>query len=131
MIMLYSHYQHMYIMHLGSYIVNPLIHLQIRCIYRYCLCISYILWAGVQNQNKVHIRTLYAQNSYFTPISLGVTTQFISALHKEKYFLSFGGLHHLRTRQPDKNQKNRRQKVFRFYCWQHILAHISGHGCDK
>ena len=33
--------------------------------------------------------------------------------------------------QPDKNQKNRRQKVFRFYCWQHILAHISGHGCDK
>ena len=33
--------------------------------------------------------------------------------------------------QPDKNQKNRRQKVFRFYCWQHILAPISGHGCDK
>ena len=29
----------------------------------------------------------------------------------------FGGLHHLRMRlQPDKNQKNRRQKVFRFYC---------------
>ena len=32
---------------------------------------------------------------------------------------------------PDKNQKNRRQKVIRFHCWQHILAHISGHGCDK
>ena len=44
----------------------------------------------------------------------------------------FGGLHHLRMRlQPDKNQKNRRQKVFRFYCWQHISAHISGHGCNK
>ena len=33
--------------------------------------------------------------------------------------------------QSDKNQKTRRQKVFRFYCWQHISAHISGHGCDK
>ena len=33
--------------------------------------------------------------------------------------------------QLDKNQKNRREKVFRFYCWQHISAHISGHGCDK
>ena len=33
--------------------------------------------------------------------------------------------------QPDKNQKNRREKVFRFYCWQHISVHISGHGCDK
>ena len=44
----------------------------------------------------------------------------------------FGSLHHLRIRlQPDKNQKNRRQKVFRFNCWQHISAHISGHGCDK
>ena len=78
----------------------------------------------------------------------------------------FGGLHHLRMRlQPDKNQKNRRQKspvftagsifwpisrvmgvinefgfqirkigdkkVFRFYSWQHILVHISGHGCEK
>ena len=44
----------------------------------------------------------------------------------------FGGFHHLRMRlQPDKNQKNRRQKVFRFYCWQHISAHISGHGCEK
>ena len=44
----------------------------------------------------------------------------------------FGSLHHLRIRlQPDKNQKNLRQKVFRFYCWQHISAHISGHGCDK
>ena len=44
----------------------------------------------------------------------------------------FGSLHHLRVRlQPDKNQKNRRQKVFRFYCWQHISVHISGHGCDK
>ena len=26
---------------------------------------------------------------------------------------------------------NRHQKVFRFYCWQHILANTSGHGCDK
>ena len=44
----------------------------------------------------------------------------------------FGSLHHLRMRlQQDKNQKNRREKVFRFYCWQHISAHISGHGCDK
>ena len=44
----------------------------------------------------------------------------------------FGSLHHLRMRlQPDKNQKNRREKVFRFYCWQHISVHISGHGCDK
>ena len=43
----------------------------------------------------------------------------------------FGSLHHLRMRlQPDKNQKNRREKVFRFYCWQHISVHISGHGCD-
>ena len=43
-----------------------------------------------------------------------------------------GVLHHLRMRlQPDKNQKNRRQKDFRFYCWEHILADISGHGCDK
>ena len=33
--------------------------------------------------------------------------------------------------QPDKNQKNRREKVFRFYCWQRISVHISGHGCDK
>ena len=32
---------------------------------------------------------------------------------------------HLRMRlQPDKNQKNRREKVFRFYCWQHISVHI-------
>ena len=37
-------------------------------------------------------------------------------------------LHHFWMRfQPDKNQKNRRQNSFRFYCWQHILAHISGH----
>ena len=37
----------------------------------------------------------------------------------------FGVLHHFQMRlQPDKNQKNRRQKVFRFYCWQHILAHM-------
>ena len=44
----------------------------------------------------------------------------------------FGSLHHLRMRlQPDKNQKNQREKVFRFYCWQHISVHISGHGCDK
>ena len=44
----------------------------------------------------------------------------------------FGSLYHLRMRlQPDKNQKNRREKVFRFYCWQHISVHISGHGCDK
>ena len=44
----------------------------------------------------------------------------------------FGSLHHLWMRlQPDKNQKNRREKVFRFYCWQHISVHISGHGCDK
>ena len=44
----------------------------------------------------------------------------------------FGSLHHLRMRlQPDKNKKNRREKVFRFYCWQHISVHISGHGCDK
>ena len=44
----------------------------------------------------------------------------------------YGGLHHLRMRlQPDKNQKNWRQKVFRFYYWQHISAHISGHGCYK
>ena len=43
----------------------------------------------------------------------------------------FGSLHHLRMRlQPDKNQKNRREKVFRFYCWQHISV-ISGHGCRK
>ena len=43
----------------------------------------------------------------------------------------FGSLHHLQMRlQPDKNQKNRREKVFRFYCWQHISVHISGHGCD-
>ena len=33
--------------------------------------------------------------------------------------------------QPDKNQKNRRDEVFRFYCWQHISVHISGRGCDK
>ena len=44
----------------------------------------------------------------------------------------YGSLHHLRMRlQQDKSQKNRREKVFRFYCWQHISAHISGHGCDK
>ena len=44
----------------------------------------------------------------------------------------YGSLHHLRMHlQPDKNQKNRRQKVFRFYCSQHISVHISGHGCDK
>ena len=36
--------------------------------------------------------------------------------------LVFGSLYHLRMRlQPDEKQKNRRQKVFRFYCWQHIL----------
>ena len=27
--------------------------------------------------------------------------------------------------------KNRRDLGFRFYCWQHISVHISGHGCDK
>ena len=44
----------------------------------------------------------------------------------------FGSLHHLRMRlQPDKNQKNRREKVFRFYCWQNISVHISGHRCGK
>ena len=44
----------------------------------------------------------------------------------------FGVLHHFRMRlQPDKNQKYRRQKVLRFYCWRHNLSHISGHGCDK
>ena len=43
----------------------------------------------------------------------------------------FGSLHHLRMRsQPDKNKKNRRENISRFYCWQHISAHISGHGCD-
>ena len=30
-----------------------------------------------------------------------------------------------------KSEKNRRQKVFRFYCWQHISVNISGHECDK
>ena len=44
----------------------------------------------------------------------------------------FDGLHHLPMRlEPDKNQKNRRQIISRFYCWQHNLAHISGHGCYK
>ena len=44
----------------------------------------------------------------------------------------FGILQYFRMRlQPDKNQKNRKKerKDFRFYCWQHILANISGHGC--
>ena len=61
--------------------------------------------------------------SIFRPISrvMGVINE-----------IGVGSLHHLWMRlQPDKNQKNRRQKVFRFYCWQHISAHISGHGCDK
>ena len=44
----------------------------------------------------------------------------------------FGSLHHLRMRlEPDKNQKKSATKMFRFYCWQHIFAHISGHGRDK
>ena len=50
----------------------------------------------------------------------------------------FGGLHHLRMRlQPDKNQKNRRQKVFRFYkkltifCCSKYTANLTIFCCSK
>ena len=44
-----------------------------------------------------------------------------------RVFASFLGAVHSQI----KIRKNQRQHVFRFYCWQHIWAHISGHECDK
>ena len=67
--------------------------------------------------------SVFTASSIFWPISraMGVINEF-----GFRWFASFTDALAARY-----NQKKRRQKVFRFYCWQHILAHISCHWCDK